>query len=317
MSGPADAAGLLTWARTQTWAMEPRTLEAMTSAMIALSQGQSALNVARHSLPSSARSANAVAVLPITGLISYHPSFFSELFGGTTIKELTRDLQFAMEDTSVKSILMPISSPGGGSFGLIEFSAALRAARQKKRIVAVVDPFAGSAAYWLAAQATEIVSIPSGETGSVGVWTIHLDFSEQLKKAGIKPTIISSTPEKTGGHATQPLSAEARADIQDRVDRGYRAFLADVALGRGISVETVRAKFGQGRMFDAARAKTAGMIDRIATFDQALAGVVSTRPGRAATASPTARPSLSDVLSEAIHNPRRRRLALLKHGSTS
>ena len=153
----ADAAQLLAWARRETWAMEAGALEAMTTSLVALSRGQTgeleAVHAARHSRRSEGRAEAAIAVLPIFGFISYRPSLFSELFGGTTIKELLRDLQFAMEEPSVKSILMPIASPGGGVAGVPEFSAALRAAREKKRIVAVVDPFAASAAYWIASAA--------------------------------------------------------------------------------------------------------------------------------------------------------------------
>ncbi len=249
----------------------------------------------------------------ITLVLRYRPGLFSMFFGGTTIKDLLRELQVAMDEPRVRSILMPIDSPGGTVTGLIEIAAALRAAREKKRIVAVVDPFAASAAYWIASQASEIVSIPSGETGSIGVFALHLDFSEQLKQDGIKPTFVTSTPEKVEGSRLEPLSDDARADMQRNVMRIYNAFLAGVARGRGVDVATVREKLGRGRVIDAARARAAGMIDRIGTFDEALARASSTRPGTAATATVTARPSLSDAMSEALHNPRHRRLQILRH----
>ena len=310
MTNPSDAAALLVEARTETWAMEPRALEAMTGALVALSRGQpSALEAARDSLAprrQAPRSADAVAVLPVTGLITYQPGLFSMIFGGTTIKGLLLDLKDAMDAPSVRSVIMPISSPGGTATGLVEIATALRAARAKKRIVALIDPFAASAAYWIASQATEIVSIPSGETGSVGVFALHLDFSEELRLAGVKPTFIASTPEKVEGSNLEPLSADARAEMQRNVDRVYRAFLSDVALGRGTDVATVKEKFGRGRVIDARRAMAKGMIDRIGTFEEALVRASSPRSARAATATATARP--------APHNPRHRRLELLRLG---
>ena len=320
MTSTAGAAALLPWARTQTWAMEERALEATTGALVALSRGQTGeIEAARAALSPGrrpTRSETAVAVLPVTGVITYRPGLFSMFFGGTTIKDLLRELQAAMDEPSVRSILMPIDSPGGTVTGLIEVAAALRAAREKKRIVAVVDPFAASAAYWIAAQASEIVSIPSGETGSIGVFALHLDFSEQLKQDGIKPTFVTSTPEKVEGSRFEPLSADARADMQRNVMRVYNAFLADVARGRQVDVATVREKFGRGRMIDAARAKAVGMIDRIGTFDEALARLLSARPGGAATATATAQPSLSDKLSESLgkERSRKRRLDILRLG---
>ena len=177
-----------------------------------------------------------------------------------------------------------------------------------------MDAFAASAAYYIAASASEIISVPSGETGGLGVYALHLDFSEQLKQIGVKPTFIASTPEKVEGSEIEPLSADARADIQARVDRHYRQFLSDVARGRGIDVATVKEKFGRGRVFDAARARVAGMIDRIETFDQALARLSLARPRGAATATVTARPSIQDVLSDALHKEavRKRRLDILR-----
>lgn len=308
MTGPADAASLLGWARTETWAMEPRALEAMTASLVALSRGQSGeIEAARHGRPvsrSEERAEAAIAVLRVFGPIGYRPSLFSEIFGGTTIKELTRDLQAAMAEPRVKSIFMPIASGGGTVTGVPEFAAALRTARQSKPIIALVDARAGSAAYWIASSASEIIAVPSGEVGSIGVFALHLDFSEELKQAGIKPTFVTSTPEKTEGSGLEPLSADARADMQRNVDRVYRAFLADVALGRGINVETVKANFGRGRMFDAARARAAGMVDRVATFDEALARVTSARPGGPVVSLTPARPVTSGA--------RRRRLALLR-----
>lgn len=279
MTSPADAASLLAWARTETWAMEQRALEALTSALVELSHGQAgALEAARAAVGPARRppgSEAGVAVLPVFGVITYRRSLFSMLFGGTVIKDLLRDLQDAVDEPRVRSILMPIDSPGGTVPGLVEIAAALRAARAKKRIVAVVDPFAASAAYWIASQASEIMSTPSGEAGSIGVFMLHLDLSEQLKRIGVKPTFIASTPEKVEGNLFEPLSDEARADMKRGVDRVYAAFLSDVARGRGTDVATVRETFGRGRMIDARRARVKGMIDRIGTIEQAMAGALS------------------------------------------
>jgi len=44
-------------------------------------------------------------------------------------------------------------------------------------------------------------------------------------------------------------------------------FVNDVAKGRGTSVESTLADFGQGRTLLAAKAKAAGMVDRIDTLE--------------------------------------------------
>ena len=113
MTGPAEVASLLGWARSQVWAMEPRALEAMTGALVALSRGRSsklempspefssrspvslseamiAVMPRRRSAP---RSENGIAVLPVFGIITYRG-----FFGGTSTVDLLGDLRRAALD---------------------------------------------------------------------------------------------------------------------------------------------------------------------------------------------------------------------------
>ena len=91
-----------------------------------------------------------------------------------------------------------------------------------------------------------------------------------------------------------------------RVGKVYRAFLNDVARGRGVDVATVKEKFGRGRVIDARRARVKGMIDRIGTFDQALSSLLGTGRGGAAVSMTPPRAVAPG------HNPRHRRLAILR-----
>jgi signal peptide peptidase SppA len=127
-----------------------------------------------------------------------------------------------------------------------------------------------SAAYWLASQADEIVSIPSGNVGSIGVFSAHQDLSAALEKEGIKVTLIKAGKFKVEGNPFEPLSDEARAQIQTRVDDAYSQFTKDVARGRGVKPSDVRGGYGEGRALPAKEAKAVGLIDRIATMDEVL-----------------------------------------------
>ena len=85
-------------------------------------------------------------------------------------------------------------------------------------------------------------------------------------------------------------------------------FVRSVARGRGVSVNHVLERFGQGRMVLAKDAKAMGMVDRIATFDQAVATAVSLTPGAKRGGVVARAPSPRS----APHNPRHRRLAILR-----
>jgi signal peptide peptidase SppA len=212
--------------------------------------------------------AGAVAVIPMYGLITQRESLMSAMSGGTSIDELRSLLRTALADPAVQAVVFDIDSPGGSVDGVPEFAAELRTlSRGAKLIVAQVNSLAASAAYWLAAQMSEIVCTPSGEVGSIGVYAAHEDVSRAEEMAGIKTTLISAGPFKTEGNSFEPLTEDARANIQDQVDTFYSMFVNDVAKGRGTSVESTLADFGQGRTLLAAKAKAAGMVDRIDTLE--------------------------------------------------
>ena len=58
--------------------------------------------------------------------------------------------------------------------------------------------------------------------------------------------------------------------MQSRVDDYYAAFTKNVAKGRGVGVDVVRSDFGQGRVYGAQQALSAGMVNGIATFDDVV-----------------------------------------------
>lgn len=234
--------------------------------------------------------AGQVAVIPIRGYLSYQPSFFSEIFGGAVVTRIRANLRAAVADPAVRAILLAVDSPGGEVSGIPELAAEIRAARESKPVVAVADTLAASAAYWLASQASAFYVMPSGLVGSIGVFTVHLDMSGMLEQDGVKATIVKAGEYKAEGNPYEPLSDEAKAHLQDRVDEVYQAFVGDVAAGRGVTPAVVRADYGQGRTLSAKPAKAAGMVDAIGTFDDALA-----RAGRLRTPRQTAAAQAADL----------------------
>lgn len=221
-----------------------------------------------------------VGVLPVRGTIAHRMGAMDESSGGVSTERLSGMLSQLMADDSVGTILLDIDSPGGTVTGVSEFAAQVFDARSKgtKRIVALVNGMAASAAYWIAAQADEIVSIPSGVSGSIGVFTAHQDLSAALEQQGVKVTMISAGKHKVDGNPFEPLSDEHKAFVQARVDEAYGQFIKDVARGRGVAASDVRKGYGEGRALTAKDAKAAGLIDRIATADETISRLVGRSP---------------------------------------
>jgi signal peptide peptidase SppA len=209
-----------------------------------------------------------VAVIPIYGTIFPRANMFSEFSGGTSLQKLTAALTAADRDPEISTIVLDVASPGGSVDLLPETAEVIRGL--KTATVAVANTQSASAAYWLTSQADEVAVSPSGEVGSIGVFTAHQDVSGAEKQLGVRTTLISAGKYKTEGHPFGPLDPEARAAIQSKVDHYYDLFVTDVARGRGVSAKAVRDGFGQGRMVTAVEAVREGMADRVATLDQII-----------------------------------------------
>jgi len=216
------------------------------------------------------KSVGDIAVIRLGGFITQKPNLFSILFGGTSAEGLAREVTAAMREPSIGAVVLDVDSPGGSVFGVPEAANAIRATRGAKPLVAVANPLMASAAYHLASQADEVVAAPSSFVGSIGVIAVHVDESGLIEQMGLKVTELTYGRRKGEESSLRPLSDEARAGIQGRIDYFGRLFEADVAKGRRTSVEAVRSRFGEGSMFVATSAKEAGLVDRLGTMDEVL-----------------------------------------------
>lgn len=216
------------------------------------------------------QSSGAIAVIPLFGTISRRMGMLGAMSGGASIETFQESFRQAMADTQIDSILIRVHSPGGSVYGVEEAARMVMAARDTKRVVTVADQLMASAAYYIGSAAGEVVVTPSGEPGSIGVYTIHFDWSQALDDEGVKPTIIKAGDNKAEGNPYGPLSKEAREHQQSIVDAYYKQFVTSVAKGRRISTKEVEERFGQGRTFDSARALERGMVDRVATFEETV-----------------------------------------------
>ena len=119
-----------------------------------------------------------------------------------------------------------------------------------------------SAAYWMASGARRIAAPATAQVGSIGVISMHREFSKALEGAGVRYTILAAGHYKAAGNAVEPLSDEMRAYLQEGIDAVYELFLSAVEQGRGVSREKTLA-MADGKIFIAGEALKAGLIDRI------------------------------------------------------
>ncbi|KNA31039.1 peptidase S49 [Burkholderia pseudomallei] len=244
------------------------------------------------------RSGNgAIAVLPFYGISAQRTSPMDDVSGSglMSIQRYTQAFRAALADDSIGGILMDIDSPGGSVYGVMELANEIYQARSQKPVYAISNSLAASAAYWIASSASEFYVTPGGEVGSIGVFVPHQNLAKALEKEGVETTLISAGKYKTEGNPFGPLSDEARAAMQTRVDAYYGAFTRGVAKNRGVDVATVREGMGQGRVLSANVAKGENMVDGVATFDEVVRKLAKTI-GQGGTQSQAPKPSRAALL---------------------
>jgi signal peptide peptidase SppA len=264
-----------------------------------------------NSAPSSPPSAGqSVAVLTIQGTLVPRRIDSANASGGgfVSAEGVAQAFRQAASNPDVSTIVIDINSPGGAVAGIPELAATIReAVANGTRVIAVANHLMASAAFWIGAQASEVVASPSADVGSVGVLAIHQETSQADAQAGITTTVFRSVAAKAELNSVEPLSAEARARVTERIAAVHEQFVADLAAGRRVSLSTVATAFGSGRVLSAAEALAAGMIDRVATLDQVLAellGGTGTPAGvTPTTAGDPARPTLPPVLENYSMDP--------------
>lgn len=226
-----------------------------------------------------------VGVLSIEGPLFRHAGLIVDWSGGTSYDALHRGLEAALASNAVTTILLRCNSPGGEADGVNELAKAIAAAAKEKEVWAYVDGLCASACLWLAVQADHIVAEESSEVGSIGVRCGIVDYSGADAAAGIREIeiISSQSPGKRG----TPVDDEVVGRLQTRIDDLAELFVAAVASGRGVDVETVLSDFGQGDVMIASKALAAGLIDELGNFSTtlaALSAVGEATPGRSARA---------------------------------
>lgn len=255
------------------WVIEPHALQRLTAFVMSGVRPPIDENV-RAAAAAASQKPNAVGLIRIHGALEARPTEMGAWLGMASYEQIGEQFDALINHDGVSSVVLDIMSPGGMVYGAQELANKIYDARGKgKPIIAVANPMAASGAYWLAAAAHRIVSTPSADVGSVGVFWQHVDLSQLYQAKGVKITTIRSvnSPHKAEGVDSEPLSDDSKDYMQGRADRIYSQFVGDLSKFRGIPVEHINEHFGKGRVVDSGRAAKAGMIDRV----DSLFGVVA------------------------------------------
>jgi len=210
---------------------------------------------------------DSVYIIRLEGIIS--ASSYTGLFGDATVtpEEIIGQLEDAQGNPGVKAILLRINSPGGSPAASQEIYEELKKA--KKPVVVSVSDACASGAYYVASAADKIIANKSSSVGSIGVIMQIANREELYEKLGLKYTTIKQGKYKDIGSPDRPLNPEEMALLEEQTRKVYEQFIADVAAGRGMEIETVR-ELATGWVFLGTEALELGLIDGIGTYKDAI-----------------------------------------------
>jgi signal peptide peptidase SppA len=219
-----------------------------------------------------------IAVIGISGTLVKKASWLDTESGLQSYESIRSQFGDAVADPRIRGILLDVDSPGGEVGGLFDLADEIFAARQEKPVYAVANDEAFSAAYALASSAEKLFVTRTGGVGSVGVIAVHLDQSGFDEKVGRKFTAVYAGARKNDFSTHQPLTDDARATLQTEIDWLYEIFVGAVGRNRDLKAALVRNT--EAGLFYGEKALSAGLADRVGTFDQAVAAVVEAAKAR-------------------------------------
>jgi protease IV len=207
-----------------------------------------------------------VLVIPVHGTITSTSSgglFSSDV---ASADEIIKAINLAETDNTIKGVIFDINSPGGSAVASEEIADAID--HMKKPNVAHIREMGASGAFWIAVSTDHIVASRMSITGSVGVISSYLDFSELLQRYNVTYERLVAGKYKDMGSPFKDLKQDERAILQNKLDIIHGYFLDDVQKKRNLSNAT-RQEISTGMFFLGSEAFDLGLVDELGTEAQA------------------------------------------------
>jgi protease IV len=209
---------------------------------------------------------NSVAIIPIQGEISYGQANLlgGEITNPDTVKE---ELKKAEEDSTIRSILLEVNSPGGTPVASEEIMEAVKEC--KKPVIVWVSDVGASGAYLASSSADKIIASPSSQVGSIGVLMDFTDLSQLYQNIGVNRYAITGGKYKDMGADYRNLTPEERNMLQGMVNEDYDYFISLVAENRKLDRNYVRS-IAEGKVYTGKQAKNIKLVDETGSKEKAL-----------------------------------------------
>ncbi|APR98995.1 S49 family peptidase [Wolbachia endosymbiont of Folsomia candida] len=277
------------------WLNKPMMIEQKSFDLLSLYNGKQPIfkNV-KHAVTHSVAK---IAVVAIHGILTKSPGAFDDFLGMTSYERVQTQIEEALMDEKVETILLDIDSPGGEVSGIFDLSDFIYNARSRKSIIAIANDDAYSAAYAIASSAKKVFITRTSGVGSIGVIASHIDQSGFDEKQGIKYTTVFAGSRKNDLNPHEPITSESLESLQEEVNRLYEMFSQLIARNRNLSIKTI--KDTEAGLYFGQKAIEIGLADGITTFSEFINNYRSTTM---TTAEFNCKEHTDDLIEEAKRN---------------
>ncbi len=200
-----------------------------------------------------------IALIPITGPIT--------VTGGTSLgsatvssEKIVEFIEEADKNKQIKIIVLEINSPGGSAVASDEIATAVKKA--EKPVIALIREVGASGGYWVASAADYIVANRMSITGSIGVISSYLEFSQLMEDYGVGYERLVAGKYKDLGTPLKKLEEDEKTILQNKLDKIHQYFIEEIAANRKLDIAAVE-KLATGEFFLGVEAYNFGLVDEL------------------------------------------------------
>ena len=183
---------------------------------------------------------------------------------------LAQQIREARLDSSVKSVVVRVNSPGGSALASDIIWREMKLLQESKPVVISMGENAASGGYYISAPADYIIANKLTMTGSIGVFGMIPNISKLLKnRIGITVDYALTSPEAMPMSYLNPMTERQKEVLLKSVDNIYTTFTSKVAEGRNLTIEQVY-DIAEGRVWSGNQAVSNGLVDANGGLHEAI-----------------------------------------------
>lgn len=188
---------------------------------------------------------------------------------GIDSEKLVETINEVAKDSSVKAVVLRVSSPGGSAYGSEQIWRALTQLKAKKPLIVSMGDYAASGGYYIACMADKIVAQPNTITGSIGIFGLIPNIEGLNNKLGLSYDGVKTNKMGDAITVNRKFTPEERDMMQAYVNRGYELFVKRCADGRKKTTDQIKA-IAEGRVWTGEDALKLGLVDKLGGMNDAV-----------------------------------------------